>query len=100
MDRTDIVKITNDANTGSINGQDVYNILHDFCMETASIQESLIDKCIQTLLQQGTWQTYFEYALKHFKRKFQIIEVFSQEKDKGVDMFGRPVKGRDLLRVI
>lgn len=100
MDRTDIVKIANDSAKGSINSQDVYNVLHDFCMEEGSIQEPLIDKCIQTILQQGTWQTYFEHALKYFKRKFQVIEVLSQEKDKGVDMFGRPVKGRDLLLAI
>ena len=51
-------------------------------------------------MQLGTWQQYFEIALKYFKNKFQIIEIHSKEKDKGVDMFGRPIKGRDLLRVL
>ena len=100
MDRTSIVKITNDAITGSIDGQDIYNVLHDFCIEKNLTQEPLIAQFIQTIMQLGTWQQYFEIALKYFKNKFQIIEIHSKEKEKGVDMFGRPIKGRDLLRVL
>ena len=100
MDRTSIVKIANDFITGSINGQDVYNVLHDFCMEKDPTQEPLIVQCIQIIMQQGIWQQYFEEALKYYKSKFQVTEVFSQEKDKGVDVFGRPIRGRDLLCVI
>lgn len=100
MDKDSIIKIANDAIGGTINVQDIHNVLHDFCMEKDSTQESLINQCIQILLQQGAWQQYFEVALKYFKRKFQVTEVFSQEKDKGVDMFGRPIKGRDLLYII
>ena len=100
MDRTSIVKITNDAITGSIDGQDIYNVLHDFCIEKNLTQEPLIAQCIQTIIQQGAWQQYLEIALKYFRKKFQVIEIYSQEKDKGIDMFGRPIKGRDLLRVL
>lgn len=100
MDRASILKISNDAITGSVNGQDIYNVLHDFCIEKNLTQESLIAQCIQTIMQQGAWQQYLEIALKYFRKKLQIIEIYSQEKDKGVDMFGRPIKGRDLLRVL
>ena len=54
MDRTSIVKITNDAITGSIDGQDIYNVLHDFCIEKNLTQEPLIAQFIQTIMHQNS----------------------------------------------
>ena len=44
-------------------------------IEKNQTQEPLIAQFIQTIMQLGTWQQYFEIALKYFKNKFQIIEI-------------------------
>lgn len=100
MDRDNIVRISNDFITGTINGQDVHNVIYDFCMEKDPTKEPIIVQCIQIIIQQGAWQQYFEAALKYYKNKFHVSELYSKERDKGFDMFGHPVKGRDLLLVL
>lgn len=98
MDRDSIVRIINESIKGSYNGQDVHDVIYEFCMEKDSSKVDLIEQCIAIILQQGAGKSYFDKALDHFKIKFSVNEVYDVEKPQGSDLFGRPIMSRTLLQ--
>lgn len=105
MTREQIVDICNKDISKTITIADIITVLQTYCKEKAeetdknwSSIESAVDQCITTLISTGQWRGYFEIAVSHYKRKFNIVDCYSVEEEIRTPL--GVTKSRRLLQVL